>query len=234
MTQASGKIFLADQRGVEETAQFRRYSTLQFGAYCHEHKQALGRLLAVNEELVVGGARVTVAAAQAVHVLIIPITGAVQIGVEAEGPVQIDVEEMYALTVPAGSTLHFTNPYDNALIDFLHLWIAADPAQSAAAGYVSQFSFAAIAGRLLPLLPPIGAPNALPCTVSLGRFDGRQEVVYPLAGKAQFFAFVLAGAFEAEGRLLHEKDGLALWDTKEVELEALSNGALLVVVELPA
>jgi hypothetical protein len=41
----------------------------------------------------------------------------------------------------------------------------------------------------------------------------------------------LAGAFEAEGRLLHEKDGRAPWDAPApVEIEALSNNALLLEV----
>jgi hypothetical protein len=44
---------------------------------------------------------------------------------------------------------------------------------------------------------------------------------------------VLAGAFEAEGRLLHAKDGLALWDARApLEIEALSDNALLLVLAL--
>lgn len=53
-----------------------------------------------------------------------------------------------------------------------------------------------------------------------------------LAG--QLAPVVLAGAFEVEGRLLHAHDGLALWDTATVELEALSPDALVLVVELAA
>jgi len=37
--------------------------------------------------------------------------------------------------------------------------------------------------------------------------------------------------FEAEGRLLHERDGLALWDTVEIEMEALSNDAIILLIE---
>jgi hypothetical protein len=43
--------------------------------------------------------------------------------------------------------------------------------------------------------------------------------------------FVLNGAFEAKGCLLHERDGLALWDTNEIEMEALSNDAMMLVIE---
>jgi quercetin 2,3-dioxygenase len=45
-----------------------------------------------------------------------------------------------------------------------------------------------------------------------------------------FAGFVLQGAFEAEGRLLHERGGLALWDAGEIEIEALSNNAILLLI----
>ena len=48
-----------------------------------------------------------------------------------------------------------------------------------------------------------------------------------------FFAFVIEGAFELEGRLLHARDGLALWNLEKIEWEALSGGAILLVLQVP-
>ncbi|MGI4743634.1 MAG: hypothetical protein ACRYG7_51435 [Janthinobacterium lividum] len=49
------------------------------------------------------------------------------------------------------------------------------------------------------------------------------------------FAFVLAGAFEVAGQLMHEKDGLALWDAAAAsKIEALGNDALLLVLGVAA
>jgi hypothetical protein len=45
-------------------------------------------------------------------------------------------------------------------------------------------------------------------------------------------AFGLAGAFELESRLLHEKDCVALWDVEEIKLEALRNHAIVLLLEL--
>ena len=50
--------------------------------------------------------------------------------------------------------------------------------------------------------------------------------------EAGAFVFVIEGAFEVQGTLLHERDGLALWKTEEVEMEALSNEAIILVIEL--
>lgn len=79
--------------------------------------------------------------------------------------------------------------------------------------------------------PPAGAlPPCLPVGVQIGRFAGRAGTTCALPGGATFFAFVLAGAFELAGQLLHTGDGLALWDTSIVELEALSNEAVVITL----
>ena len=45
--------------------------------------------------------------------------------------------------------------------------------------------------------------------------------------------FVIEGAFEVQGTLLHARDGLALWGTDKLEKEALSNDAIILLIELP-
>ncbi|MBC6992520.1 hypothetical protein [Hymenobacter sp. BT491] len=234
--QTPGKIFLADQRGLTETAQFRRYSTFNFGRYEHEHKVAFGSLDAVNEEILAGAQSIALPVEQASYVLIIPITGAVIASSLQGEPTTVEVEEIQIRTVPAYSVLYLTNPYETELISFLHIWIKAGPQVKDAVNQIVPFSAQAInnqlaaviaAGMQRPTEPP------LPFAVSLGRFAGRREATYLLqSSRSRFFAFVVAGAFEAEGRLLHEHDGLALWEVEEVELEALSNDALVLVLEL--
>ena len=133
----------------------------------------------------------------------------------------------------AGSTVHFTNPYDTELISFLHIWLLA-PA-GATAAQVFAFDLAGRPNQLVAATPVLaGEPGALPpgpaFGVQMGRFAGRAEASCALPGGTHFFAFVLAGAFEIAGRLLHAGDGLALWDTLAVELEALSPDAVVITL----
>ena len=129
-------------------------------------------------------------------------------------------------------SLYVRNPYDTELVSFLHLWLLADAPGDGSSEQRGSFGPEAIHNQLAPLLPAAEA-FSLPFTVSLGRFDGRQEAVYQLKNSGNsVFVFALAGAFEVESRLLHEKDGLALWDVAEIELEALSNDAVVLLLEL--
>jgi redox-sensitive bicupin YhaK (pirin superfamily) len=238
--QVPGKIYLADQRGVVESPQFRRQSTFSFGAYQQVHKEPFGRLYGLNEETLGGGQAVELPVAHDSHVIVLPITGTV--AYSTGGGVQgvVEVGAVLTLSIPAGTWLRLHNPYAGELISFLHLWVrtcALHAASAPAVGFVTVFEELR-ENELLELVgvrtqaPPPTQPN-LPFILSLGRFMGRQEAVYNLVQKGnQVVAFVLAGAFELESRLLHEKDSLALWEVEEIEVEALSNHAIVLLLEL--
>ncbi len=232
MQHSPGKIFLTEQRGRLATAAFRRYCTFRFGDYVDEHKAPFGRLLALNEETLVGGQAVALPTAEAVCVLVLPLLGAVRAGTSLVEAKAVEVGEIWVAAVPAGGFLHLGNLYEADLVCCLHLWLAVAPGAGPAGSRTQAFEASSLANQLRELLP--GAPG-VPGRISLGRFAGRTEATYVLRQPgAGFFAFVLAGAFEVAGRLLHASDGLALWDVPAVEAEALSNDALLLVLELDA
>ena len=67
----------------------------------------------------------------------------------------------------------------------------------------------------------------------IGQYDGRKESVYTLKNPQNgIFVFVIEGVFEVQNRLLHARDGLALPDISEIELEALSNDAVVLLLEI--
>ena len=232
VSQTPAKIFLADERGLAESDRFRRYSTFNFGEWAQAYKGTFGRLFGLNEETLAGNHALNFMVAEASHVLIIPITGAVTLRC-GEAEITVGVEETAVFTVPAGSGLHIQNPFADDLVSFLHCWMLADASVPAAAAQLNAFSLATQPNQLVALTPVLGEAGSLPFAARLGRFAGRAEAVYRVSQpESGLFVFVLAGAFEVEGRLLHEKDGLALWHTSEFELEALSNDALVLVLEL--
>jgi hypothetical protein len=143
---------------------------------------------------------------------------------------------MLVYTLPANSSFTLINSYEQDTITFLQIWIKAKEPVYTISSQLYSFSINNIKNRLASIIPEANnntEASEFPFSLSIGQFGGRQETVYKLCSKeALFFGFVITGAFELEGRLMHEKDGLALWDVEEVELEALSINALMLVVEL--
>ncbi|MGI4865565.1 MAG: hypothetical protein ACRYFZ_16710 [Janthinobacterium lividum] len=240
--QVPGKIFLADQRGLVESSLFRRQSTFNFGAFQNEHKQSFGRLYGLNEETLAGGHAVEFVVAQDSYIVLLPITGAVEFSTGGGASGTAEVEQIINLAVLAGTTLRLCNPFAGELVSVLHIWLQAPPLAAPAVALTTVFGqlLEEQENELLELLSFEAVPGqaaaftqALPFALSLGRFMGRQETGYKVKQPGNsLFAFIIAGAFELEGRLMHEKDGVALWQVEEIELEALSNHALVLVLEL--
>ena len=101
IAQTPGKIFLAEERGLAESAQFRRLSTFSFGGFAHPHKGPLGRLFGLNEETLAGGHTLEFAVAEAAQVLVLPITGAVSLSGFGAADTLAEAGETLLLTLPS-------------------------------------------------------------------------------------------------------------------------------------
>ncbi|WBO84875.1 pirin family protein [Hymenobacter yonginensis] len=225
-----GKIFLADQRQHQETAEFRRFSTFHASPAAGAGHMPFGALQGLHEETLAAGSCTTQVAEAAGWVLVLPVTGSVAVHAATDPyAMTVQVEELLLLPVAAGTVVELRNPYSDCAIQLLHLWLAGPAPRVAGAARLFPFRFADLANCLAPV---VAGP---PVRVALGQLAGRQEVEYVLTDSAHsFFAVVLAGAFEVAGRLLHQHDALGLWDTPRVELEALSYDAVVLVLELPS
>jgi quercetin 2,3-dioxygenase len=234
--QIPGTIYLADQREATVTTFSRRYNTFGTQDQQPAHRPPFGALCEFNEETLIAAQRVTIRAERAGYVVVVPVTGALWVSgqIGSDDGIEVDVEAVLLLPITAHGTITFANPYPADNVKFLHLWVEGRSVMGPVGPRRFAFALKDLENRLLEILP--GVANGgfrLPFSISLGRFDGRKELTYRLPHEgARFFAYVLAGAFEIEGRLLHASDALALWEAEEVEIEALSHQALLMVVEV--
>lgn len=233
---SAGQLHLADQRGVIEHNGLTRWCTFNFGEYFNAERMPFGSLLTLNDELFAPAHIEKYQPEQNVWVVIVPITGEVGYRELNGAGWPIDVGQVQARYVQAGSVIEVYNPYDNERINFLYLeFAAAEIEPLALVPHVFGFDLEGKQNLLVDIIPgtyPDGSA-ALPFTMHIGMFDGRGETIYQMQKtNSLFYAFVIAGAFELQGRLMHKRDGLALWDLQEADMEALSNNAVLLVIEI--
>jgi len=139
---------------------------------------------------------------------------------------EVNVGQLLIVDCPASRRFKISNPFKDHEINFLMLNIENQRISGDTSKFIHDFEFGHAVNKFLAIT------KNCPYKISIGQFNGRSETEYIL-NETSFFCFALSGAFEINGRLLHPKDALALWDTSKVELEALSNNAVLVAVELP-
>lgn len=226
--QTKGKIFLAAERGINETAWLRSYNTFNFGKYQHEHKQPVGDMYVLNDDTLAGRKSLRMLIGEDSYVIILPVHGAVETNnsLAVAGQAQL-------VNAQRGTKIGFCNPFGKDPINFLQVWIKSGAGKINSA--TQTFTYPDVNDHINRLVPVFSdTEGQLPFVFSIGKFSGRGETVYQKKQSNSFlFVFVLEGAFEVEGRLLHARDGLALYDAEEADMEALSAGAIILLIEQP-
>ncbi|MFC0513860.1 hypothetical protein ACFFGT_06605 [Mucilaginibacter angelicae] len=224
-----GQIHLADQRGFTKTQYMRRYSSFNYGNYFNEYRRPFGRLEVLNDEMLAGGKSTIITVENSCWFVLMPVTGEVLLK-SSNGTRLIDVGEVFVGHAIAGEELELINLYKSDWINYIYLQLKEDEDINLPPGDVFKFDFTGRQNKLINLIP--NSEKHL-FRIHIGLLGGRVDVLYPLQNNnSLFYAFVLSGAFELQGRLMHERDGLALWQLEEADLEALSNNAVIVILEM--
>lgn len=234
--QPSAAIFLGDQRGLQQTHAVQSRYTFNFGNYFNEHRQAQGDMYAFNDDWLAGGASLQLTVPEDSWILVIPVAGAVQYKDTNGNSHCIAAGMVQAVTVNKGDMLEVSNPFAAETVNCLQVWIKMrTPAETGNCWLYTCEDVNTHINRLINALPITGTASLLPASLSIGKFTGRGECSYLRRQEgASLFLFAVEGAFEAAGRLLHAGDALALWNSPAADIEALSNNAILLLLELPA
>ncbi|SRR5258706_5233080 len=229
--QSKAKIFLADERGCNETDWFRSYQTFNFGKYFNEHKHPFADLYVLNDETIAGGHSITSQVEEDSYQLLLPVVGTVVCKINQGNETKVNTGQLKIFKLPKGAIVKLLNCYQSDLINFIQIRIRADLTERNGVNQLFNFNLYENKNHLISITGSITAAAKNPI-VSIGKFDGRKEAVYKLKNEQNnLFVFVIEGVFEVQGRLLHSKDGLGLWnDSTDVELEALSNDAIVLMM----
>lgn len=233
--QSKGKIFLSEERGKNETDALRSYSTFNFGNFSNEHKHAFGGLYVLNDYTLAGGSSAKMYVDKDCYIIFIPVTGAIQYRDPNGNNSFVSPGEIHVTQVSAGTVIGIHNPYESELVNYLHLRIAADSSPLKTEPFLFSFDIDGNKNRVIEIRHPENAirKDKLPFRLSIAKLEGRREILYNINDKKNgIYSYVIEGAFEVQCRLLHPRDGLALWDIPQIEAEALSNDAILLVIEV--
>ena len=201
-------IHLQENRCVEERDGFRRFYV----------QAPPADTPAIDDDTMAGGASQVSVWEKDQQILVLPVTGALICN-------QLSVKpgEMLFLNLAAGEKLVTQNPNQAALINYLLIRFNGFTISAPA-----LVRFEMPAEELQPVTS-LSFPVA-----AIGQFTGRKKGEWENPSGKALYVFVVEGVFEVEDRLLHARDGLALGNMPAIEWEALSNQAILLLLEIPA
>ncbi len=237
LSPAEAIIYLADQRGCNESALHRSFHTFNFGDYYRKDRSPFGKLEVLNDDTLAGESSISIIAEEFSSILLVPLVGKVRYAIDRVPYGSTEAGQIHVISAPPSSVVEISNPYEKDLVNYLYLQLITGERPSNV--YVRRFDFDLDANKNALVFFEPGYSDAitsqslpLNSRISIGKFDGRQEGELILRDPVKgAFAFVIEGAFEVENRLLQSRDGLAIINVKQIELEALSNGAVILIVE---
>lgn len=230
--QTQAKIFLAEERGVKETSHYRSLNTFNNDNFFHEHKHPFGNIYQVIDDSLDAGCSLDIYLEKNSYLILLPVMGAISIE-NATGDKRILAAGQLQIII-LGNDVTFTirNPFKEGIVNFLQVGIKGDKTMTDGASSILDYKINNCPNQLIKISPVNVGTSLLPFGINIGKFDGREETTFPLKNKkAAAFALIIEGAFEVQGRLLHVGDALAIWDTPQVEIEAFSNQAIILVIE---
>ena len=223
-------IFNSAKRGVKETANYTCYSTFCFNDSQNEYREPFGQLKFLNDESLSPLESGTYTHEEDTQVLLLPITGALNYCHAAHNEVLVRSEQVKVIEVKKGASYTFTNPFEKEWINYLHIGFKISASQQEPQSTLQDIQF-----RKMDELVSFGFTGETKDQPlgSIGIYQGRSEGHYNLRNPNNgVFVYIIKGAFEVQGRLLEHRDGLSLWDTEEIEFEALSNNAIILLLEI--
>lgn len=232
-TQLQAQLYLADQRGCSQLDYFRSFHSFSFGQYVDEHKLSFGALQVLNDDTLTAGNRIRMQLESTTDVVIFPIVGGLEYK-SSLGDGFLEAGQAQTFSLASGMDYEIINPYETEQINFLQIWLTNNSRDFTPGLRQTSFDLSD-KNKLLPAFSV--NENALRSSGFIGKFDGREDGIYKLENPkaAGVFVFVINGVFEVQDRLLHERDGLSLMNIQEpvIEFEALSNDAILLLMEIP-
>lgn len=233
LDRSEGKIYLASQRACAETDSFRSFNTfLPVEASQAAGNESFGPLYLWSDDTLAGGASLAFTTSHAAELLLLPVVGAARYHDDRGTDCLVVAGEIQRLFVAKGTRLEIGNPFENELVNIIQVWLKVQP-HTLPVVECCPFDIDNSRNRLVGLFSVGGTYRAC-WRASIGKFSGRSDCSYAIGERNGVFAFVLQGAFEVQYRLLEARDGLAIWNTKQIELEALSEEAIIFILEIPA
>jgi quercetin 2,3-dioxygenase len=221
----SAQIYLHDRRGISQTEHFRRFHTFNFDGFFDENRQPFGALQVLNDDTLGACAGLTMHITQNTHILTLPLVGGIEFKNNMGQHQFVPAGVAHLFSAAGGMQCEIINPYETALINFLQIWIK----------HTNNSPFLAET-KEIPI-PIQSYKNQLIAIIEgicyIGQYAGREEGTYIVKNSNnKVFIFVIKGAFEVQNRLLHARDGLSLDNVTEVEFEALSSNAIILLLEI--
>lgn len=224
--QPEAVIYLSDQRGITKSRAYQSLHSLNFGSYQKPNRNPFKNLAAFNDDTVQPQSALEYSIPASHLIFVLPIIGGIEFNVnESESNRFVEAGQSVLIAVENAASLNIINPFSTGPVNFVCCWFSGHTVKNDSI-VISPVDVVGSENTL------IGLFSTESVKARIGKFSGRKDYILKLdCDNSGVFAFVVEGAFEFQHILLQSKDGLSIYNVSQVEFEALSNDAMILVFD---
>ncbi|WP_417886797.1 pirin family protein [Zunongwangia sp.] len=228
----------ASKRGSANFGWLNAHYSFSFANYFNPEKMNFGLLRVLNDDLVAPGKGFPTHPHKNMEIISIPLAGTIQHKDSMGNSSEIKSGEVQVMSAGAGVEHSEWNPGSETL-NLLQIWIFTAEENTKPRYDQKNFKDLLEPNKLVPLVTPKDKQkedslfinqNAF---LSMGNFEKGINYSYLLnENNNGIYLFLIEGEITVDGQLLHKRDAIGCWDTKEVKIDFNTNSKLLVI-EVP-
>ncbi len=226
-----------DSRGYFDHGWLQTYHTFSFANYCNPDRVHFGPLRVLNDDTVAPRRGFGMHPHKNMEVVSIPLKGFLRHGDSVMNERTITPGEIQVMSTGSGIYHSEYNDSDNEELKFLQIWVIPKVEETEPQYHNYDIKPLLKHNKLSLIIAPENQPTEAhllqDAWFSMGSFDANTSENYKLKAENNgVYLFVIDGNIEVEGLNLSTRDGVGIWDVKELNIKCTSEATLLAI-EVP-
>ena len=228
----------ADTRGDANHGWLHSRHTFSFADYYNPERIHFGALRVLNDDRVEAGMGFGTHPHENMEIISIPLEGDLEHRDSMGNVAVIKHGDVQVMSAGTGITHSEYNKNKDRLVKFLQIWVFPNKRNVKPRYDQITLKYSDRHNTFQQILSP--EPNDEGVWVHqdawfhLGRFERGVSARYTIKEHGNgVYAFVIAGDVTIDGYSLNERDGLGIWETEQISLTAGSEGAEVLLMEVP-
>lgn len=227
----------ANSRGDANHGWLKSKHTFSFANYHDPERMGFGALRVINDDVVAGGKGFGVHSHRDMEIISIPLSGKLSHGDNIDNKGIIETGEIQVMSAGTGIAHSEMNGDEKEPVKFLQIWVIPNEMnvkpryqQIRLDGLMQHNEFNQV---LSPNPNDAGVWIHQNAWFNLGEFDKKTSQTYEFHDPANgVYVFVIEGKVVVNGKSLDTRDGLGVWDTTALTMDAVEDARVLLM-EVP-
>jgi len=226
----------ADSRGYANHGWLKSSHSFSFAGYHNPERVHFGTLRVLNDDRVSAAMGFSKHPHDNMEIVSIPLFGDLEHKDSMGNSTVIRQNDVQIMSAGTGIAHSEYNKNKDQEVHFLQIWILPKEHNITPRYDQKTFNRADRHNRLQTVVSPDGKEGVAinqDAWFSMGIFEKGYKTEYQLNNsKSGVYAFVLEGDFVVNGQVLSYRDGLGILDSETIEIESLSEGAEILLMEV--